>query len=99
MRDIEVADKYLRRFGMSLQDGIGVEKIFEVMDRLLLSRDGVFLLKIDGERASRKYTYVYTERSVDAVIRMDTDDTFEGAVHILAELERAGVIPVHPDQE
>ncbi len=94
MSDFDLATQYLERFGVLLNRDFGVSEIFEVMDSLLLGRSGVFLLKIDGERVSRRYTFVYTEQVADVVIRKDADTILDGAVHVFAELERAKVLPV-----
>ncbi len=95
MENIDSAKKYVVRLGWTLDEACQVENFLMAMERIC-SREGIsFLFKIDGERLSKKYTYVISiPWPSGAIIRMDTDDKKNGMMHMYAGLEKFEIFPV-----
>lgn len=95
MKNVDSAEKYVARLGWTLNEACQIENFLTAMERICSDEGISFLFKIDGERSTKKYTYVISiPWPSSAIIRMDTDDTKEGMMHMYAELERGEIFPL-----
>lgn len=87
-----LSETYAKRLGFPSSSDIGLEDFIRSLE-LVVKGKGFFLLKIDGERDEKIYTFVVNVPASDFVLRKDTDNIREGVVFILSELEKSEIYP------
>lgn len=94
MNTREKIEEFSLEWGNVFPDGWLWTDLFPLIEKIVTAKGGYFIFKIDGERASNKYTFsVNMPFPVDVIIRKDTDDCEHGAYYLVEELIANRLLP------
>ncbi|WP_369935199.1 hypothetical protein [Xanthomonas tesorieronis] len=86
--DRERANKYSEYLGLLPIDELAIDDFLWVMKSISLKYKGFFIIKIDGERGDRQYTFVLNLIEAKNIsLRKDVENMLEGIEFIFSQLE------------
>ncbi|MCW0436731.1 hypothetical protein [Xanthomonas sacchari] len=90
--DRERANKYSEYLGLPPIDELAIDDFLLVMKSISLKHRGFFIIKIDGERGVRQYTFVLNLIQAQNIsLRKDVENILDGIEFIFSQMENNGI--------
>lgn len=87
--DRERANKYAEYLGLLPIEELAIDEFLLVMKSISLKYKGFFIIKIDGERGGKQYTFVLNMIQMRNIsLRKDVETILEGIEFIFSQLEK-----------